>query len=76
MELSKEAKEKLHELIDKINPYVVMDEKETIDQFKKLVKNIRTFEIPDDEKFLSDDMVYLIPVDSPNKPIKVVTERK
>ena len=66
MELSKEEKEKLYELIDKINPCVVIGKKDAIDQFRKFVKNIRTFEIPDDEKFLSDDMVYLIPVDPPN----------
>lgn len=71
MELSQEEKDKLYELIDKVKPCVAMGSKETIERFNEWTEGqIRIFEIPDDEKFLSDDMVYLIPVDPPNKPIR------
>ena len=73
MELSQEEKDKLYELIDKLNPCVAIASKETIERFKEWTGGqVKVFEISDDEKFLSNDMVYLIPVDSLNKPIKVI----
>ena len=75
MELSQEEKDKLYELIDKLNPCVAMGSKETIERFKEWTEGqIKTFEIPDNDNFLCDDKIYLIPVESHNKPIKIIIE--
>ena len=75
MELSQEEKDKLYELIDKLNPCVAIASKETIERFKEWTEEkVKTFEIPESNKFLCDDKIYLIPVEPPNKPIKVVIE--
>ena len=75
MELSQEEKDKLYELIDKISPCVAMASKETIERFKEWTKGqVKAFEIPDNDNFLCEDKIYLIPVEPPNKPIKVVIE--
>ena len=73
MELSQEEKDKLYELIDKLNPCVAMASKETIERFKEWTEGqVKTFEIPD--KFLCEDKIYLILVEQSNKPIKVFIE--
>ena len=75
MELSKKEKDKLYELIDKLNPCVAMASKETIERFKELTEGqVKVLEIPGNDNFLCDDKIYLIPVESPNKPIRVVIE--
>ena len=75
MELSQEEKDKLYELIDKISPSVAMASKETIERFKEWTKGqVKAFEIPDNDNFLCEDKIYLIPVEPPNKPIRVVIE--
>ena len=75
MKLPQEEKDKLYELIDKLNPCIAMASKETIERFKEWTEGqIKTFEIPDNDKFLCDDKIYLIPVKPPNKPIKVFIE--
>ena len=75
MKLPQEEKDKLYELIDKLNPCIAMASKETIERFKEWTEgHIKTFEIPDNDKFLCDDKIYLIPVKPPNKPIKVFIE--
>ena len=75
MELSQEEKDKLYELIDKLNPCVAMASKETIERFKEWTKGqVKVFEIPDNDNFLCEDKIYLIPVEPPNKPIRVVIE--
>ena len=76
MELSQEEKDKLYELIDKLNPCVAIASKETIERFKEWTEGqVKTFEIPDNDNFLlCEDQIYLIPVDQPNKPIRVVIE--
>ena len=75
MEMSQEEKDKLDELIDKVNPCVAMGSKETIERFKEWTEGqVKTFEIPNNDKFLCEDKIYLIPVESPNKPIRVVVE--
>ena len=74
MELSQEDKDKLYELINKLNPCIAIGSKETIEQFKQWAKEqIKVFEIPDNDSFLCDDKIYLIPV-KPNKPIKIIIE--
>ena len=75
MELSQEDKDKIYELINKLNPCIAIGLKETIEQFKKWTKGqVGVFEIPDNDNFLCDDKIYLIPVKSPNKPIRVIIE--
>ena len=73
MEMSQEEKDKLYELIDKVNPCVAMGSKETIERFKEWTEGqVKTFEIPNNDKFLCEDKIYLIPVELQNKPIRVV----
>lgn len=74
MKLSQEDKEKLNELIDKINPYVVMSSKEVIEQIRKWIDEQVPFEILDNDAFICNDKIYLIPNQPPNKPIKVIIE--
>lgn len=75
MELSQEEKDKLYELINKLNPCIAVGSKEIIAQFKQWTKEqVKVFEIPDNDNFLCDDKIYLIPVESPNKPIKIIIE--
>ena len=75
MKLPQEEKDKLYELIDKLNPCVAMASKETIEWFKEWTEGqVKVFEIPDNENFLCKDKIYLIPVEPPNKPIKVFIE--
>lgn len=74
MGISQENKNKLYEILDKINPCIVMGSKETIERFKKWTEGqVKAFEIPDNDALLCDDKIYLIP-ESLNKPIKVVIE--
>lgn len=73
--LSQEEKDKLYELIDKVNPCVAMGSKEAIGKFDEWAEGqVKTIIIPDNGNLLSDDMVYLIPGELPNKPIRVVIE--
>ena len=52
MELSQEEKDKLYELIDKLNPCVAMVSKETIERFNEWTEEqIKAFEIPDNNSF-------------------------
>ena len=75
MDISQEEKDKLNELIDKVKPCVAMGSKETVERFKEWTEGqIKTFEIPDNDNLLCDDKIYLLPVEPPNKPIKVVIE--
>lgn len=75
MKLSQEEKDKLYELIDKLNPCVAMGSKETIERFKEYTEGkVKDFEILDNDNFLCEEQIYLIPVEPPNKPIKVVVE--
>ena len=76
MELSQEEKDKLYELIDKLNPCVAIASKETIERFKEWTKGqVKTFEIPNNDNFLLyEDKLYLLTVESPNKPIRVFVE--
>ena len=76
MEMSQEEKDKLYELIDKVNPCVAIGSKETIERFKEWTEGqVKTFEIPYNDIFLlCEDKIYLIPVEPPNKPIKVFIE--
>ena len=75
MELSQEEKDKLYELINKLNPCIAIGSKETIKRFKKWTEEqVKVFEIPDNDNFLCDDKIYLIPVESHNKPIKIIIE--
>ena len=75
MEMSQEEKDKLYELIDKVNPCVAIASKETIKRFKEWTEGqVKTFEIPNNDKFLCEDKIYLIPVEPQNKPIRVVIE--
>ena len=75
MKLSQEEKDKLNELIDKVKPCVVMGSKEAIERFKTWTEGqIKAFEIPNNDTLLYDDKIYLIPVEPPKKPIKVVIE--
>lgn len=75
MELTQEEKDKLYELIDKVKPCVAMGSKETVERFKEWTEGqIKTFEIPDNDNLLRDEKIYLLPVEPPNKPIKVVIE--
>ena len=75
MKLPQEEKDKLYELIDKLNPCVAMASKETIEWFKEWTEGqIKAFEIPDNDNLLCDDKIYLLPVEPPNKPIRVVIE--
>ena len=75
MNLSQEEKDKLYELIDKLNPCVAIGSKENIERFKEWTEGqVKVFEIPDNDKFLCEDKIYLIPVEPPNKPIKVFIE--
>mgnify|MGYP001772366810 CR=1 FL=1 len=65
----------MYELIDKISPCVAMASKETIERFKEWTEGqVKVFEIPDNDKFLCEDKIYLIPVELPNKQIKVFIE--
>ena len=74
-DLSQEEKDKLYELIDKLNSCVAMGSKETIERFKEWAEGqVKVFEIPDNDKFLCEDKIYLMPVEPPNKPIKVFIE--
>ena len=62
-------------MIDKVNPCVAIASKETIKRFKEWTKGqVKVFEIPDNDNFSCEDKIYLIPVEPPNKPIRVVTE--
>ena len=73
MELSQEEKDRLYELIDKINPCVAIDSKDAIERFKILTEwQMKTFEIPSNENLLYDDKIYLVPIESNNKPIKLI----
>ena len=73
MKLSQEEKDRLYELIDKINPCVAIGSKDAIERFKILTEGqMKTFEIPSNEKLLYDDKIYLIPIESNNKPIKLI----
>ena len=75
MDVSQEEKDKLNELIDKIKPCVAMGSKEAIERFKQWTDGqLKTFEIPDNATLLCDDKIYLIPVESQNKSIRVVIE--
>ena len=75
MKLPQEEKDKLYELIDKLNPCVAMVSKETIERFNEWTEGkVKAFEIPDNDKFLCEDKIYLIPVEPSNKPIKVFIE--
>ena len=75
MELLQEDKNKLYELINKLNPCIAIGSKETIEQFKQWTKGqVRVFEITDNDNFLCDDKIYLIPIESHNKPIKIIIE--
>ena len=70
-----EEKDKIYELINKTSPCVAMGSREAIERFKEWMEGqVKTFEIPDNNNFLCEDKIYLIPVDPPNKPIKVVIE--
>ena len=74
MELSQEEKDKLYELINKLSPCIAISSKKTIEQFKQWTKEqVKVFEIPDNDN-LCDNKIYLIPVESPNKPIRVIIE--
>ena len=73
MELSQEEKDKLYELIDKVKPCVAVASKEVSERFKEWTKGqVKTFEISDN--FLCEDKIYLIPVEPPNRPVKVIIE--
>lgn len=75
MELSQEEKDKLYELINKLSPCIAISSKKNIEQFKQWTKEqVKVFEIPDNDNFLCDDKIYLIPVELPYKPIKVIIE--
>ena len=75
MELSQEEKNKLYELINKLSPCIAISSKKNIEQFKQWTKEqVKVFEIPDNNNFLCDDKIYLIPVELPNKPIRVIIE--
>ena len=75
MDISQEEKDKLYKLIDKVKPCVAMGSKETVERFKEWAEGqVKTFEISDNDNLLCDDKIYLIPVESPNKPIRVVIE--
>lgn len=75
MDLSQEEKDKLYELIDKISLCVAIASKEIIERFKEWTKGqVKAFEIPDNDNFLCEDKIYLMPVEPPNKPIKVFIE--
>ena len=75
MELSQEEKDKLYELINKLSPCIAISSKKNIEQFKQWTKEqVKVFEISDNDNFLYDDKIYLIPVESPNKPIKIIIE--
>ena len=63
MELSQEEKYKLYKFIDKVKPCIAIGSKETIEQFKQWTKGqVNIFEIPDNDNFLSNDNIYLIPI--------------
>ena len=75
MELLQEEKDKLYELINKLNPCIAISSKKNIEQFKQWTKEqVKVFEIPDNNNFLCDDKIYLIPIESHNKPIKIIIE--
>ena len=75
MELSQEEKNKLYELINKLSPCIAISSKKNIEQFKQWTKEqVKVFEISDNDNFLYDDKIYLIPVELPNKPIRVIIE--
>lgn len=75
MELSQEEKDKLYELIDKISPCVSMGSNETIERFKEWTEGkVKNFEILDNDNFLCEDQIYLIPIEPPNKLIRVFIE--
>ena len=75
MELTQEEKDKLYELIDKVKPCVAMGSKDAIERFKSWTeRQVKTFEIPGNDTLLCDNKIYLIPVESPNKPIRVIVE--
>lgn len=75
MELPQEEKDKLYELIDKINPCIALGSREVIERFKEWTEvQVKAFEIPDSNNFLCNDKIYLIPVKPPNKPIKIFIE--
>lgn len=75
MELSQEKKDKLYELINKLNPCIAIGSKETVEQFKEWTKGqVKVFEIPDNDNLLCDDKIYLIPAKLPNKLIKIIIE--
>ena len=48
MKLLQEDKDKIYELINKLNPCIAIGSKETVEQFKKWAKGqVKVFEIPD-----------------------------
>ena len=52
-----------------------MGSKETIERFKEYTEGkVKDFEILDNDNFLCEAQIYLIPVEPPNKPIKVFIE--
>ena len=75
MNLIQEEKDKLCKLIDKISPCAVIGSREAIAKFKEWTEGqVKTFEIPNSNNFLCEDKIYLIPVEPPNKPIKIFIE--
>ena len=75
MELLQEEKDKLYELINELNPCIAIGLEETVERFKKWTKGqVRVFEITDNDNFLCDDKIYLIPVEAHNKSIKIIIE--
>ena len=55
MGLSQEEKDKLYELIDKLNPCVAIASKEVIERFKEWTEGkVKAFEIPDNDNFLDE----------------------
>ena len=74
-DLSQEEKYKLYDFLDKLNPCVAMGSKETIERFKEYTEGkVKGFEILDNDNFLCEEQIYLIPIEPPNKPIKVFIE--
>ena len=70
-----QEKNKLNELINKVSPCIAIGSKEAVERFKKYTEGqVKAFEIPDNNAFLCDDKIYLIPIEQSNKSIKVIIE--
>lgn len=70
-----EEKDKIYELINKSNPYIAIGSREAIAKFKEWTEGqVKTFEIPNNNNFLCDDKIYLIPIEPPNKSIRIFIE--